>query len=176
LDLGAGYCDFINQLKARERHALDISPNISGYAAADIVTHIGSCVKMADLADSYFDVVFSSNLPEHLSRQDSIETLNECYRILKGTGRLILMQPDFRICYKIYFDDYTHLQVFTDRGLADFIESLGFHLKFCLPLFLPFFFDLKFPFSARLFKLYLHLPFKPFAGQMLMVAEKNPKL
>lgn len=173
LDVGAGYCDFINQLKARERHALDTSPIIQKYAALNVVTHVGSCVKMADLTDNYFDIVFSSNLLEHLSRVESIETLNEIYRILKSRGQLILIQPNFRICYKTYFDDYTHIQIFTDRSLSSLIESIGFHLKYCAPKFLPLSIDSKFPKSSWLFKLYLFLPFKPFAGQMLLVAEKK---
>jgi len=172
LDLGAGYCDFINQLKARERHALDISPIIAKHAAEGIVTHVGSCVQMTELADRYFDVVFASNLLEHLSREESVKTLSEIYRILKETGRLILIQPNFKICHKTYFDDYTHLQVFTDRSLSDFIESAGFRIKYRLSRFLPFSFDTKFPFSAWLLRLYLLMPFKPFAGQMLLVAEK----
>lgn len=173
LDLGAGYCDFINQIKARERHALDISPVISEHAASDVVTHVESCVKMADLTDGHFDVVFSSNLLEHLSREESVETLNEIYRILKKGGRFIIIQPNFKTCYKTYFDDYTHLQVFTERSLSNFIESAGFRIKYCRRRFLPFSFDSKFPFSAWLLKLYLRLPFKPFAGQMLLVAEKS---
>lgn len=173
LDVGAGYCDFINQLKAKERHALDISEVIRDYAASDVITHVGSCVKMTDLADNYFDIVFSSNLLEHLTRAESIETLNEVYRILKDRGRLILIQPNFRICYKTYFDDYTHLQIFTDRSLSNLIQSIGFQLRYCVPKFLPFSFDSKFPKSPWLVKLYLFLPFKPFAGQMLLVAEKK---
>lgn len=173
LDMGAGYCDFINQLKAREKHALDISLIVKKYAAADVLTHVGSCVEMPDLADGYFDIVFSSNLLEHLSRMESIETLQEIHRILKDRGRIILIQPNFRICYKIYFDDYTHCQIFTDRSLSDFIKSMGFHVIYCAPKFLPFSLDSIFPKSAWLLKPYLYLPFKPFAGQMLLVAEKE---
>src|SRR5688572_17802545 len=42
LDLAAGYCSFINNVDARERHALDISGSAEKYAAPGVVAHTRS--------------------------------------------------------------------------------------------------------------------------------------
>lgn len=111
LDIGAGYCHFINNVEA----------------------HVCSCTMMTDLADSYFDVVFASNLFEHLERGAFWQTLKQVRRVLKSRGKLIVIQPNFRLCYKNYFDDYTHVQVFTDTSLVDALESVGFQVNTLVP-------------------------------------------
>jgi ubiquinone/menaquinone biosynthesis C-methylase UbiE len=173
LDLGAGYCHFINYVQAKEKHALDISPIILKYAAADVITHVCSCTDMTELADSYFDVVFASNLFEHLERSAFWQALKEVRRVLKNGGKLIVIQSNFRLCYKSYFDDYTHIQVFTDKSLVDALESVGFKVTTVVPGFLPFSVKSRLPKNPLLLKIYLHLPYKPFAGQMLVVAENR---
>jgi predicted SAM-dependent methyltransferase len=59
------------------------------------------------------DVVFTSNLLEHVSRAEVRKTLTEIRRVLKPGGRLLLIQPDYRYCAREYFDDYTHQMVFS---------------------------------------------------------------
>lgn len=177
LDLGAGYCSFINHIKAKEKHAVDIFPKIAEFAGAKVITHIHSCMQMDFLQNNHFDVVFASNLLEHLTRSDSVATVMESARILKRGGKLILLQPNFRTCPKTYFDDYTHLQIFTDRSLCDFLEANGFKIIESKPRFLPLTIkstsDLPLPKLSTLVSLYLRIPFKPFAGQMLVVAENR---
>jgi len=43
LDLGAGYCSFINTVHAAEKHALDIFPSFIQFANPEVHTHIGRC-------------------------------------------------------------------------------------------------------------------------------------
>ncbi len=38
-----------------------------------------------------------------------------------------MLQPQFRFGYNTHFDDYTHLQIFTDRSL---LEAFGFSVRF----------------------------------------------
>ncbi len=35
------------------------------------------------------------------------------------------MQPNFRLNPGRYFDDFTHVRVFTDQSLRDYLASLG---------------------------------------------------
>ncbi len=66
LDLGAGYCEFINHIAAREKLAVDGSPRIAEFAAADVEAHCGPADRLDWLADAAVDVVFASNFFEHL--------------------------------------------------------------------------------------------------------------
>lgn len=36
MDVGAGYCDFINQIRAREKYAVDLNPETSRWCASDV--------------------------------------------------------------------------------------------------------------------------------------------
>jgi SAM-dependent methyltransferase len=173
LEIGAGYCHFINNIRGKARYALDLSPELPTRAAGGVVAHVGSCTSLAMFADSSIDVVFASNLFEHLTRGELSATLAEIRRVLAGQGRLIVVQPNFRYCARDYFDDYTHLQVFTHVGLADRLRAEGFRVLRSLPRFLPFSMKSRLPKSRWLVRMYLHSPFKPFGAQMLLVAQKD---
>ena len=170
LDLGAGYCSFINHVHAAEKHALDIFPGFAQFAHPDVQTHVGSCDDLGMFPSQYFDVVFASNLLEHLTRKAVIDTLSEVRRVLKPSGRFIAIQPNFRYCYREYFDDYTHLQVFTHVALADLLSSNGFAVERVEPRFFPFSFKSRLPRWPWMVRLYLRLPVRPFAKQMLVIA------
>jgi SAM-dependent methyltransferase len=176
IDVGAGYCNFINNIQGAEKHALDLFTEMGEFADPDVVTHVHSCTDMSVLEDDYFDVAFTSNLFEHLSRELLIPTLTELHRIVRPGGKLIVLQPNFRFCYNTYFDDYTHLQIFTDRSLYDLLGVFGFDVKEAKPKFLPVNMKstlrLRLPMLRHLVRLYLALPYKPLAGQMLFVCEK----
>ncbi len=175
LDIGAGYCDFINNVKSKVRIALDYSPDFKEYAKDGIKTIQSSVTDMRDVASDTVDVVFASNLFEHLSDEDLSKTVGEVKRVLKTGGRLILMQPNYRLSYKTYFDDPTHKKVFSDISLRAFLVSFGFEIELSKPRFLPF--SLKsrpsiIPVLPIIIRAYLHSPIKPLAGQMLFVAKK----
>ena len=179
LDLGAGYCDFINHVEAAERHAVDIFSKLEKYARQGVVPHIRNCTDLSLFEDDKFDVVFASNLFEHLMHEELLETLDEIRRVLRPKGRLILLQPNFKYCYRTYFDDYTHLQIFTHEGMYDLLEMAGLKIHAMHPKFLPVnmksTLKLNLPFLGQAVWAYLRMPFKPLAGQMLVVAENtNP--
>lgn len=172
LEIGAGYCAFINQIDAREKHALDLYPGFVEFAARDVRTRVGSCDDLSAFASDQFDTVFASNLLEHLTREQLHATLEGVRRVLKPGGRFLVVQPNFRYAYREYFDDYTHLQIFTHRALADLLAAHGFSIEIVEPRFIPFSFKSHLPKWSWLVKLYLALPLRPFAGQMLVVAHK----
>jgi ubiquinone/menaquinone biosynthesis C-methylase UbiE len=179
LDLGAGYCNFINNVVAREKHAVDVFSRFAEYANKDVQTHLSSVTEMPFFQEDQFDVAFASNLVEHLSRPDLILLLSELRRVLRKDGVLILMQPNFKYCFDTYFDDYTHLQIFTDASLSDFLEAYGFHVIGNYPKFMPVNMKstlrLNLPFLPLIVRGYLASPFKPFAGQMLLVSRNQKK-
>lgn len=170
LDLAAGYCCFINHVDARERHALDISGAAEKYAGPGVIAHTRNCTDLSPFPDGSVDVVFASNLFEHLERADLERTLAEVRRILAPQGRLIAMQPNFRYAYREYFDDYTHIQIFTDRSLADLFAVCGLPAIHVQPRFMPFSFGSRLPAHPLLVRAYLRSPWKFRGGQMLIVA------
>jgi SAM-dependent methyltransferase len=173
LDIGSGYGGFINNIRGRERHALDVSSKISECVQRDVITHIQPCAEMTNFSDGSLDIIFASNVFEHLTRGELLKTLGEVKRILRVGGKLIVIQPNFRYCYREYFDDYTHIQIFTHTGLCDLLVSTGFRIADCKPRFLPFSMRSKLPKVPILMRLYLRFPLKPFASQMLIVAQKE---
>lgn len=177
LDLGAGYCNFINNIKAKEKHAVDIFKDLKKYAHPDVQTHNRSCTDLSLFSDGTFDIVFASNLFEHLERPEFYSALAEVQRVLKTGGKLMCLQPNFRYCYREYFDDFTHVQIFTDRSLGEVLESFDFSIYRRYPRFLPVNMKsrLRFPipFLHSILKLYLRSPVKPMGGQMLIVARKE---
>ena len=177
LDAGAGYCNFINNIFAKEKYAIDIYKKLSTYANADVKIRILSCAELDCFDDDFFDIVFASNLLEHLTRQDLLKTLYEFRRVLRYGGKIILLQPNFKYCYRTYFDDYTHLQIMTDRSMAELLETYRFTVIKVNPKFLPVNMKSSLRFNLPrldlIVRLYLNLPFKPLAAQMLIVAEKR---
>src|SRR5450759_436701 len=126
LDLGAGYCDFINNIKAQEKLAVDMNPAVSQFCHDDVKFHCASVNDLSVLQANSIDVLFASNLLEHLDDFELVCAAKEFKRILKEGGRVILMQPNYKYAYKEYFDDYTHKKVFTHISLRDFFEANGF--------------------------------------------------
>jgi SAM-dependent methyltransferase len=173
LEVGAGYCHFINHIRGKARHALDLSPDLPKRTAPGVVPHVGSCTALGAFANGSIDVVFASNLFEHLTREELQTALAEIGRVLARGGRLIVVQPNFKYCAPDYFDDYTHLQVFTHVGLSDRLSAEGFHILRVIPRFLPFSMKSRLPKSRLLVRMYLRSPLKPFGAQMLIVAERR---
>lgn len=170
LELGAGWCDFINNIDAKRKIAVDIWPGIQDHKEEDVESFVADVTEITFINDASTDLVFASNLVEHLTREQTLLMLNECVRVLRHGGHLILVQPNFRLCFKRYFDDYTHVAIWTDTGLAAFLESLGWSIKKVQGNFLPLTVKSRFPVSSALIKMYLKSPLKPLAGQMLIVA------
>ncbi|MFA7216938.1 MAG: class I SAM-dependent methyltransferase [Candidatus Paceibacterota bacterium] len=173
LDLGAGYCDFINNISAKNKIAVDISEELSKYAKSGVRQIQTNVTDLSKVENSFVDVVFASNLLEHLSDEDLEKTMNEIKRVLKSGGLFISMQPNYRLSYKTYFDDPTHKKVFSDSALESFLVSFNFKIIKKMARFLPF--SLKsrpsiIPVSPLLIRAYLNSPIKPFAGQMLFVS------
>jgi SAM-dependent methyltransferase len=117
--------------------------------------------------------VFASNFFEHFTLEQGAEILAEVRRVLRPGGRFIAVQPNFRLEPRRYFDDYTHRTAYTDQGFADFLRASGFRVTHEEPRFTPFSMKSRLPVSETLVRLYLALPWRPLAGQFLVVAEKE---
>lgn len=173
LDLGAGYCNFINNIIARKRIASDINPDVKVYLNEGIEFILGTTRNLSKLKSNSIGVVFSSNLFEHFDDHQMDVTLKQIWRILKKNGLLIIIQPNYKYAYREYFDDYTHKKVYSHISLSSLLETYGFSRYRVFPRFLPLTMDSILPKSYILTKIYLCSPFKPLAKQMLLICKKS---
>lgn len=174
LELGAGYCHFINNVQANERYALDIDSEVlKQYAGKGVQTISGDVLEIRKLINIKFDVIFASNLFESIP----IKELHILFPILKEMltdgGRFIILQPNYRYSYKKYFDDYEHITVFDHISLQRLLLFHGFEITKAFKTFLPYSMEYKLPIFKWLVYLYLRAPLKLFAKQMLIVACKS---
>lgn len=88
LDVGAGYGEFIININAKEKYAMDLNPTMKElYRHKNIFFLNQDCTKTWNLQDESIDVVFSSNFLEHLDSKESVEhVLKESYRVLRVGG------------------------------------------------------------------------------------------
>jgi SAM-dependent methyltransferase len=170
LELGAAFCDFANNVRAQRVVAMDIDRIVTEYAGAAVTAVVGDCTDLGRFGDHSFDVVFASNLLEHLERPDTSRLLGEARRVLRPRGRLVLVQPNFRLNPGGYFDDFTHVAIYTDHSLPDYLVSEGWTIEHVEARFLPLTMKSRASGLTFLVPWYLKSPVKPFAGQMLVVA------
>jgi SAM-dependent methyltransferase len=173
LELGAGWCDFSNNVRAARIVAMDLDKTVESAASPHVEAVVGDCTDLSRFDDGSFDVVFASNLLEHLERPAATTLLAEAHRVLTPTGRLILVQPNFRLNPGGYFDDFTHVAIYTDRSLRDYLNSEGWRIEHAEARFLPLTMKSRASALTFLVPLYLRSPVRPLAGQMLVVASPS---
>lgn len=171
LDLGSGYGDFINSIKAKKKYALDLSSAVKDYINKDVTFINKPSTSLGDVPAHSVDTVFSSNLFEHLDKAELDSTMQGIKKCMKKGGTLILVGPNFHYAYKNYFDDYTHKTIYTHVSLADAMYEYGFRAIKIVPKFLPLSLKSKLPKSYLLTKMYLNSPVHPLGKQMLLIFE-----
>ena len=163
LEIGAGYCELINNIRAMKKIALDLNPDIKKFAGDDVEAVIASSTDMKLIKNESIDAVFANNFFEHLSKEDIVKTIREVNRVLKRGGKFIILQPNIRFCFKDYWMFFDHITPLDDRSLSEILEINGFKVVECKPKFLPYTTKSKLPKSIFLLKLYLHqLLLQPF--------------
>jgi SAM-dependent methyltransferase len=175
VEIGAGYCDWINSVTASRRVAVDIWPELPRFVGPGVEPLVlDLAMGMDALEPNAFDVVLASNLLEHFSAVALPVVVGGVCRVLKPGGRLLIVQPNFRYAWRSYFDDYTHRSVFTDVSLPALLRAHGFTIDLVKPRFLPYSMQgSRLPITEWLVTAYLRSPFKPMAGQMLVIASKR---
>ena len=176
LDLGAGYCEFINNIIASRKIALDLNPATPLNAARDVQVVPQDVTQTWAVETHSVDVVFTSNFFEHLpSKQDLSHCLAEIYRVLRPGSRLIALGPNIRFCFDVYWDFFDHYLPLSDRSLVEASEIAGFETELIIPRFLPFTMHGKAPPPSYLVRWYLLLPlaWRILGKQFLLVARKH---
>lgn len=170
LDIGCGYGDFINQVEARRRVAIDLWSEFPRYLDPGVEPIIGDVTRISQLDDHSVDFAFASNIFEHLPQPAFAEVLAILRTKLSARGTLTILQPNWRYAYREYFDDYTHVSVYSDVSITDFLTSRGYEVIEVTPRFLPLTVKSRLPVSPWLIRCWLASPFKPIGKQMLIRA------
>jgi SAM-dependent methyltransferase len=174
MDIGCGYADFINGIKAEKKYAIDLNEAGHKYISDENTDFTAqSVLKEFPVLDKSLDVVFASNLFEHFDDNELNELINNIQVKLRDKGLLILIQPNIYYAYKEYWDDYTHKKAFSHVSLTNFLEANDFEIVHYKKKFLPFSLKSRLPKSYWLTKIYLNSPIKPMGKQMLVIAKKK---
>ncbi|MDV3351566.1 methyltransferase domain-containing protein [Leptothoe sp. ISB3NOV94-8A] len=177
LDIGGGYCEFINQISAASKCLIDLNPDAQTFANPDVSVfrlNILDKGQYERIPHHHFDRIFVSNFFEHLKDQDELfEVLRFCYLKLKPGGSLLVIQPNYKYSYKEYYDFIDHYLPITHLSLSEALKALNFKIDEVIPRFLPFSTKGR-PASVWMLRLYLKVPFlwNFFGGQMFLKASK----
>jgi len=176
VDLGAGFCEFINTIRCRSKIAVDTNPAVRQHAASDVRVVAGDIpAALKEVESGTADVVFSSNFLEHLRDKTAVlAVLREAHRLLVAGGRVIIIQPNIRYAYKEYWDFFDHHVALSDASISEALQLVGFHIDEMRPRFLPYTTKSRVPQTAALLRFYLRCPPLQwlFGKQMLVVARK----
>jgi SAM-dependent methyltransferase len=174
LDLGCGYCEFINAIACARKFGMDLNPDSVVFAAAGTTILEQDCSQSWRIDYNSLDAVFTSNFFEHLPTKATLEsTLVQTLRALKPGGRLIAMGPNIRCLAGAYWDFFDHYLPLSERSLVEVLTKVGFEIEVSRPRFLPYTTAGKtYPMAA--IRAYLALPFiwRLFGRQFLVVARK----
>jgi len=159
LDLGCGYGEFINNVRAGRKLAMDLNPDAPKYLAKGVEFMEQDCSAEWPLPDQTLDVVFSSNFFEHLQDKTSLKrALQQAFRCLIPGGRLIAMGPNIKYVPGAYWDFFDHHLPLSEASLGEALEVEGFALEKVVPRFLPYTLVNAPEYLIFLLKLYLALP------------------
>ena len=175
VDVACGYGEFINQIAAGHKVALDLNPEAPNYLSREVrffledARAIGAVVQNADL-------IFTSNFLEHLPDRTTLEQfLSGVYQALKPGGRYLILGPNLRYLPGAYWDFYDHTLGLTDRSLSEVLLAKGFMIEKCIDRFLPYTTKSRLPQAPWLVAAYLKLPiFWPLLGRQFMIVARKP--
>ena len=176
VDLGAGACEFINNMRCGAKIAIDHNPDVKEFAGADVRCILGSFQEGLGALDAgSVDCIVASNVFEHLpNRHELFECLEGAQRILKPSGMIIVMQPNYRVVKERFYDFADHSLPLTEKGMAEALRSNGFEISYLKARFIPYTTKSRYPRWPILVKLYLMVPPAHWlmGGQMFIVARK----
>jgi SAM-dependent methyltransferase len=176
LDLGCGYCEFINNVRSRNKLAIDMNPDSSKMASPGVSVLIQDCSQRWHVAPGLLDTVFTSNFLEHLPNKTALEaTLSEAFRALKPGGRLIALGPNIKYLAGEYWDFYDHYVPLTERSVSEILQKCNFKIDLCWDRFLPYTMSDGKQYPIWMLKAYLAFPllWKIFGKQFLVIGRKD---
>lgn len=138
-DLGCGNGEYLYHLAkwgyaqssgveiSGEQVALGQRFGVKNIIQADILTHLKRS------PDQSVDVFLLIDVLEHFQRDEMLEVLDECYRVLKAGGNIILHVPNAEGIFgaRVRYGDLTHEWAFTADSVRQLMYTCGFSVVRC---------------------------------------------
>lgn len=176
LDLGCGYCEFINAVHARRKFAMDLNPDTRQLAASNVDVLLQDCSSDWSIAPNSLDAIFTSNFFEHLPNKQALQrTLENALRALRSGGALVMIGPNIKYVPGAYWDFFDHYIPLTELSLTEVLRTCGFNIELCVGRFLPYTMSQGITYPIWMLKLYLRMSWAwpLFGQQFLLVARKG---
>lgn len=127
LEIGCGRGDFINKFSQKkvECYATDILPEAENFLEKIVKFKQNDIGKeRLPFNDNFFNAIYTKSLIEHINNHSFF--FNECKRVLKKGGKLIIYTPDWETQYLHFYDDITHIKPFTKITLENCFSMYDF--------------------------------------------------
>lgn len=137
LELGCGGGQFLAACVPRRPSLLlgsDLNReamNLSRQTAPAATLAIADATRLP-FGDAIFDVIVAQHLIEHFDSRD--ELLLEWGRVLRPSGRIVVVTPNARYLDTALFDDPTHRHIYNSRALSRLFTRNGFSVERCYTL------------------------------------------
>lgn len=178
MDIGSGYCEFINAIRAKKKYAVDINPDTVKFAGREVIVIAKNALSIPKHLNGTIDRVFLSNFLEHLNTKEEVmDVFGRVYALLRSGGKLLILQPNIDLVKERYWDFFDHKVILNGKSLREGLVIAGFSVETWIERFLPYTTKSALPQGAFITRLYLSIPpaFRPFAGQSFVVAGKPEK-
>ena len=139
LDYGCGTGEFINAVQAGRRIGVDLRASSRGTLESGVEFMASEGILVPALNSGTVDVVFCSNLLEHLPDRETVTALLcEFRRVLSPDGRLLVLGPNLRYTGAAYWDFFDHILPFTHLTLVEALATADLAVEKLIPRFLPY--------------------------------------
>jgi SAM-dependent methyltransferase len=139
LDFGCGSGEFLAAARAKRRIGADLRDSLRELLPPGVEFLHARGGALPALADASVDLIFCSNLLEHLpGREQLLALLAEFRRLLAPRGRLLVLGPNLHYTGAAYWDFLDHVLPLTHRSLREALECAGFEVELLIPRFLPY--------------------------------------
>jgi SAM-dependent methyltransferase len=175
IDIACGYGEFLNNIQAKRKIAVDLNPDAKHFLNPDVEFHQCLATNFASIITADADIIFTSNFLEHLPDKKALDNfLNQVFLALKPGGKYLILGPNLRYLPGQYWDFYDHHLGLTHLSLCEALKLKGFKVEFCIDRFLPFTTQGSLPTHPFFVKLYLMFPltWRVLGKQFFIVAQK----
>lgn len=175
MDLGCGYCEFINNVAAKRKFGMDLNPDAARNAAEGVTVFEQDCSMPWPVPEGSLDAVFTSNVFEHLPSKAHLEkTIRQAALALRPGGVIVAVGPNIKFQPGAYWDFFDHYIELTELSLAEVLKKCGLAIDVMEARFLPYTMSVGRTYPLPLLRLYLAMPvaWRIFGKQFLVVARK----
>lgn len=139
LDIGAGWGEFINNIEAQAKYAMDLNPETKAHLSPEVIFQHQDTSEIWPFETEFFDVIFTSNFLEHLASKEAVaRTLAEAHRCLKESGIIICMGPNIKYLAGAYWDFWDHNVPISDCAISELLRMKDFAIELKKSRFLPY--------------------------------------